>query len=100
MTSLKLLILIMLRKRVVMISYRELKDVASRLTDAEFGREVAVFGNEVIATEKVADQDVGVVDRVILWVNTSTGDARILSTSPLDWPEWYVEDMESLVTLL
>lgn len=83
-----------------MISFEELQRIGSKHADVALSREVAVYGDELIAVEDAANDGVDTVGGVLLWVDTSSGESRLLSSSPLDWPEWYVDDLEQTVTLL
>ena len=83
-----------------MISFEELQRIGRRHTDVELSRQVAVYGDELIAVEDVTDDGVDTVGGVLLWINTSSGESRLLPSSPLDWPGWYVDDLEQTVTLL
>lgn len=83
-----------------MISFEELQRIGRRHTDVELSRQVAVYGDELIAVEDTADDAVDIVGGVLLWVNTSNGESRLLPSSPLGWPDWYVDDLEQTVTLL
>lgn len=83
-----------------MISFEELQRIGRKHTDAVLSRDIAVYGDELIAVEDVTDYGVDTVGGVLLWINTSSGESRLLPSSPLDWPEWYVDDLEQTVTLL
>ncbi|MHB2251431.1 hypothetical protein [Corynebacterium aurimucosum] len=83
-----------------MISFEELQRIGRRHTDVVLSRQIAVYGDELIAVEESVDDEVETVGGVLLWVNTSSGESRLLSSSPLDWPEWYVDDLEQTVTLI
>lgn len=83
-----------------MISFEELQRIGRKHTDVVLSRQIAVYGDELIAVEDSVDDEVETVGGVLLWVDTSSGESRLLSSSPLDWPEWYVDDLEQTVTLI